>query len=133
MPGTLLLFPEHAQESVKKLDRHSSGTPIVDRNEYNLNLQVPRVHYIITGTHISEAAESLSLVKTKLLQNKMSGNNKSYGSGAGKDPSIDLVVALATGGSMKAPGQDFRISWDGLRKYLLDISVICTRSRNFQV
>ena len=31
--GTLLFFPEHAQESVKKLDRHSSGTLILDRNE----------------------------------------------------------------------------------------------------
>ena len=106
---------------MKKLDRHSSGTPIQERNKYNLNLQVPRMHCINTGTRTSEAAESLSLLKTTLLQNKMSGNNKSSGTsraGAGKAPSSGGTSSGSTkgGGSMKAPGQDFRISRDGFEK-----------------
>lgn len=42
------------------------------------------MHYINTGTRISEAAKSLSLLKTKLLPSKMSGTS---GAGAGKAPS----------------------------------------------
>ena len=79
------------------------------------------MHYINTGTRISEAAESLSLLKTKLLQNKMSGNNESSGTsgaGAGQAPSCGGTSSGSTkgGGSMKAPGQDFRISRDGFEK-----------------
>ncbi|KAJ6373266.1 hypothetical protein OIU76_027573 [Salix suchowensis] len=92
MSEPFYFFPEHAQESVRKLDRHSSGTLILDRNEYTL-----------------------------ILQNKMSGNNKSYGisgAGTGKAPSSGGTGSGSSKGvgSMKAPGQDFRISRDGFEK-----------------
>ncbi|KAG5225161.1 hypothetical protein IMY05_018G0013000 [Salix suchowensis] len=51
----------------------------------------------------------------------MSGNNKSYGisgAGTGKAPSSGGTGSGSSKGvgSMKAPGQDFRISRDGFEK-----------------